>query len=173
MSQLLIWFLFSIGFALPTGAIQKQVESEIERINSLRETMVQGVVPPVTESLFVSVCGPVGQSLQKLGKKTGWTVRQASHKNRNLTNKPSKIELSAIQSFKNDKTKKSFWQKAAKGSFYFQRIDTVAACLSCHGAKQSRPDFIKKKYPKDLAFDFAIGDLRGIYSVFVKKKTKR
>jgi hypothetical protein len=41
------------------------------------------------------------------------------------------------------------------------------ACLACHGSEDTRPDFVKQGYPDDKAFDFEVGDLRGVYSGFV------
>lgn len=41
----------------------------------------------------------------------------------------------------------------------------------CSG-KERRPDFVKKGYPDDRAYDFEPGDLRGIYSVFVPGRTQ-
>jgi hypothetical protein len=38
--------------------------------------------------------------------------------------------------------------------------------------KNNRPEFIKNKYPQDLAFDFKEGDLRGMYSVFIPELQK-
>lgn len=42
-----------------------------------------------------------------------------------------------------------------------------AACLACHGEKDSRPEFIKEKYPDDRAYGFKKGDLRGVISVLI------
>ena len=47
------------------------------------------------------------------------------------------------------------------------RITVREACLACHGAKAERPDFVKERYPEDRACGFEVGDLRGLYSVFV------
>ena len=64
-----------------------------------------------------------------------------------------------------------FWQAETidgqKGTRYYRRINVEASCLACHGGKDSRPQFIKDKYPQDLAYDFQVGDLRGMYSVFI------
>jgi hypothetical protein len=39
-------------------------------------------------------------------------------------------------------------------------------------AKGARPEFIKEKYPQDLAYNFKAGDLRGMYSVFIPELEK-
>lgn len=41
------------------------------------------------------------------------------------------------------------------------------SCLACHGTKASRAAFVKDNYPDDKAFDFQVGDLRGMYAVFI------
>ena len=58
-------------------------------------------------------------------------------------------------------------REATQGSRYFRRIVVEEACLACHGPRDTRPDFVTQGYPDDKAFDFEVGDLRGMYSVFV------
>jgi len=50
---------------------------------------------------------------------------------------------------------------------YVRPIFVEPACLSCHGEKNKRPAFVKKKYPEDLAYGFKAGDLRGIIEVMI------
>ncbi len=38
---------------------------------------------------------------------------------------------------------------------------------ACHGSRDSRPAFVKEKYPNDRAFNFQPGDLRGMVAVFI------
>ena len=70
-----------------------------------------------------------------------------------------------IQRFLKDKELQSLWSEHQGQSHYFRRIVVQEKCLNCHGAKSKRPDFVKEKYPKDQAFDFKVGDLRGLYHV--------
>ncbi|WP_244349778.1 c-type heme family protein [Thermostichus vulcanus] len=48
------------------------------------------------------------------------------------------------------------------GTHSYRRINVEATCLVCHGAKGSRPDFILKNDPQDLAYDFK-GCRRGLW----------
>jgi hypothetical protein len=48
-----------------------------------------------------------------------------------------------------------------------------ASCLVCHGAKENRPQFVKDNYPQDLAYNFHVGDLRGMYAVFIPDDMKQ
>jgi hypothetical protein len=73
--------------------------------------------------------------------------------------------------FAEDRSLVGLWMRTAlagrPGTRYLRRIRVEAACLACHGPKDRRPEFVKQHYPDDRAYDFAIGDLRGLYSVFV------
>jgi len=48
---------------------------------------------------------------------------------------------------------------------YMRPISVKQACIACHGSKDKRPKFIVEKYPNDRAFDFKVGDLRGMIEV--------
>lgn len=82
----------------------------------------------------------------------------------------------AIAQFEQHPELMGFWQEETicgqKGTRYYRRIDVKASCLACHGAKGARPEFIKEKYPQDLAYNFKEGDLRGMYSVFIPELEK-
>ena len=58
-------------------------------------------------------------------------------------------------------------RRAGGGRELLRRIDVQPSCLACHGSKDSRPGFVKDKYPADKAFNFKPGDLRGMYAVFI------
>jgi len=83
------------------------------------------------------------------------------------------IEIKIIQKMEKDTELISFWKKSKVGLHYFRRIDVQKACLKCHGSKDHRPNFVKKGYPNDKAFGFIVGDLRGIYSVFIPNQSSR
>lgn len=53
---------------------------------------------------------------------------------------------------------------------YFRRINVQASCLACHGLKDNRPEFVKKNYPQDLAYNFKVGDLREVCIQFLFRK---
>jgi hypothetical protein len=149
---------------------QSAVEGEIQKLNSLREALVQTVEPPVDLAKFKGACGPVGKTAKALAKRTGWTVRQVSHKNRNPKNALNVEEKKAFALFEKDPKKQKHWVSSKDGDFYFEKIVTRPKCLLCHGPKKTRPAFVEKKYPQDRAYDFKVGDIRGLYSVFVPKK---
>jgi hypothetical protein len=49
----------------------------------------------------------------------------------------------------------------------FRRIAVGTACRACPDPKDQRPACVTQGYPEDRAYDFQVGDLRGIYSLFI------
>lgn len=146
------------------------VEKEVKQMNEMRESLVGSLSEPVTPETFKATCKPVGMRAKQVAKKNGWFFRQVSHKNRNPKNGPNPIESKALEEMSQNSKKTAFWRKDKAGHYYFHRITVQPKCLACHGPKERRPKFIKKKYPKDKAYGFKAGDLRGIYSVLVPSK---
>lgn len=125
----------------------------------------------ITEADFKRVCAPVGMQLKEWAERNKFTARQISKKYRNEQHKPSSAEVKIIERFE----KESQLQHVSvpgvmdgrKGNTVYARIPVAEGCLHCHGEKSKRPPFIAKKYPNDRAYGFKVGDLRGLYSVFV------
>jgi len=55
----------------------------------------------------------------------------------------------------------------ARGTRYLRRIVVREATLLCHGLHATRPAFVARCYAADRAFDFKVGDLCGVYSIFI------
>jgi hypothetical protein len=111
----------------------------------------------------------------EIGKKfyaaTGYQLRQISSKYRNPDNKPDKFEEKALIEFQKDKNLSEYkgvdkvnGQKVLR---YLIPLYIEEACLKCHSAKETIPEFIQEDYPEDKATDYAFGDLRGAISVTV------
>lgn len=148
---------------------------EIENLDAMRSglasTLKNSTTEPTIET-FKEVCKPVGMKAMQLSKENGWQVKQIAKKYRNPAHAPDNLHsVMALAKFENDPELMGFWQPETidgqKGTRYYRRINVEASCLACHGGNNSRPQFIKDKYPQDLAYDFQVGDLRGMYSVFI------
>ncbi|HDY69073.1 hypothetical protein LCGC14_1280840 [marine sediment metagenome] len=111
----------------------------------------------------------------EIGKKfynaTGYQLRQISSKYRNPDNKPDKFEEKALAEFEKDKNLSEYkgvdkinGQKVLR---YLTPLYIEEACLKCHSAKETIPEFIQEDYPEDRATDYTFGDLRGAISVIV------
>lgn len=102
---------------------------------------------------------------------TGYQLRQVSSKYRNPKNKPDKFEEEALLEFGKDGNLSEYkgvdkinGQKVLR---FLLPLYIEEACLKCHSAKETIPEFIKEDYPEDKATDYKSGDLRGAISVVV------
>ncbi len=176
-----LWLALSgsaIANPLPTE-LGKAV-TEVENLDALRTSLastLEGREEPITGETFKQVCKPVGMQAMKLSQDTGWQVKQIATKYRNPSHAPDTDQArNALARFERDRNLQGFWEKATingePGVRYYRRIDVQATCLGCHGAKADRPEFVQANYPDDRAYDFSVGDLRGMYAVFIPDSTK-
>lgn len=148
---------------------------QIEQLDNLRSGLastLEGTPAEPTVQTFKEVCKPVGMRAKQLSRENGWQVKQIAKKYRNPAHAPDGESAQvALQVFDENPDLAGYWKRESvngeDGVRYFRRINVEASCLECHGAKGDRPQFVKDKYPQDLAYDFEVGDLRGMYSVFI------
>lgn len=141
----------------------------IEMRSALARTFIRSDTGEITEDTFKKVCGAVAKRVKEMTEKEGVTIRHAAIKNRNPKNAATPEETKTIRMFQKDKGMKELWEDftvdGKRQIRYTKPIYVEKACLACHGEKDSRPAFIKEKYPDDKAYGFKAGDLRGIISV--------
>ncbi len=179
ISGLLILFVTLFSPAIASAEAINSTELgkaviEIENLTQMRSQLasyLKDSTDPVTPDTFKEVCKPVGMRSKEIAKENGWKIKPVASKYRNPDHKPNLQEQIALAQFNNNPELIGFWQEDSvngeKGLHYFRRINVEGSCLACHGAKNNRPEFIKNKFPQDLAYDFKEGDLRGMYSVFI------
>lgn len=178
LSSIVLGLCCSIG--AEGAAAPSQVDQAFEKLtalNTMREGLaatLDGRKEPITEETFKRVCMPVGKALKEWAAKVGYEARQVAMKNRNPSNALTATDEPVFAKFAADSRLRRFEQEVVSGGRsgvqLYARIPVVAACLHCHGAEVTRPEFIKEKYRADKAFGFKVGDLRGLYSVFIPKK---
>lgn len=155
-------------------ALAKAVQ-EIEYLDAMRSGLASGLEGMTTEPTMETmkqVCRPLGMRAMQLSQENGWQVKQLSEKYRNPAHKPDTLNATvALTRFKQNPDLVAFWDTETidgqMGTRYYRRIDVEASCLVCHGLQASRPQFVKDNYPEDRAYNFNVGDLRGMYSVFI------
>jgi hypothetical protein len=155
----------SAGLAKAVVAMEQLDQMRI----SLASTLEGRTEEPTIETMK-EVCKPVGMRAVAIGKENGWQVRQVASKYRNPDHAPANTqERQVIDLFSRHPEINGLWEPAmaeqGAGLNYYRRINVQPSCLACHGTKASRPAFIKDNYPDDKAFDFKVGDLRGMYAV--------
>lgn len=191
----IIVFLFVIMFVIFFGCKDsnsaKRVSLESQKSNE--DYIEQG--KDIASSAFLALSGELRSAIQEGGLENALTycnlnalaltdslsqaynvdIKRTSLKYRNPKNRPSPDEVEILNEY----------QKAleSEGQLFPKVIDVAGvnkfyapiimqdACLKCHGAKASIPVYksILKHYPDDLATDYAMGDLRGIWSVTFRK----
>lgn len=126
----------------------------------------------------IEVCQQIAPGIAaNISKDTGWEVSRTSLRLRNPSNAPDLWEQRVL---------KEFEQRVAQGEDakgiehhevvssngqrdfrYMKAIPTDEVCLTCHG-KNLAPAIaakLKDLYPQDEATGFAVGDLRGAFTI--------
>lgn len=156
----------------PPDSTQRAVEQAIMSLNEMRESLAATIdTPTVDKSTFQRVCKPVGKRAKELSAEHGWTVQQLAEKYRNPNHQLDEEAHRLYEQFAETPNLEDTWiqtdREGQPGWRYVRRITVQSSCLSCHGPKDKRPDFVKNGYPDDRAYNFEVGDLRGLYTVFV------
>lgn len=109
----------------------------------------------------------------------GVTIRRTSDKIRNPKDAPTERELEVIKQFQQQKAAGKELQPLVEvidpaTVAYYQPILIQPLCLSCHGMPgetMTEDDYgiIKYLYPDDEATGYALGDLRGIFSLQIPR----
>ena len=92
-------------------------------------------------------------------------AKTVSDRARNPLNSADAYELKAIRYFKENPKAEEYYVYEEGFYQYATPLRITQPCLTCHGTKEKAPDFIQKRYSE--AYDYTIGDLRGIVSVQV------
>ncbi|MDM7938360.1 MAG: DUF3365 domain-containing protein [Cyanobium sp. CZS 48M] len=157
-----------------SAALAKAVVA-MEQLDQMRISLastLEGRTEEPTIETMKEVCKPVGMRAIAIGKENGWQVRQVASKYRNPDHAPANAQESqVIDLFNRHPEINGLWEPATAeqgaGLHYYRRINVEPSCLACHGTRASRPAFVKENYPNDKAFDFKVGDLRGMYAVML------
>lgn len=161
---------FSYAYAVDSS-IKTKAASAAAEIIEMRSGLAKSFIMPgaeVNEETFKKVCGAVGKRVKEINEKGEIKIRHAAVKYRNPVNAATAEEAALIEKFEMDKNLNEIEdtvEKDGKKFYHYTRpIYTEAACLACHGEKDSRPKFVVEKYPDDRAYGFRQGDLRGVIS---------
>jgi len=92
-------------------------------------------------------------------------MQTVSDRSRNIKNQADKYELEAIDYFKNNPDSQEYFSEQKNFYQYASPLKIEKKCLKCHGKKEDAPKFISVKY--DKAYNYKIGDIRGILSIKV------
>ncbi|MBT8271252.1 MAG: DUF3365 domain-containing protein [Bacteroidia bacterium] len=112
----------------------------------------------------------------------GATIRRISDKPRNQLNKANEAELKHIGYYKsaitNKHTLEPIVEETNEDVHFYYPIVTNDLCLKCHGSIENdiQPDLlseIKSHYPEDMAVEYGVNEVRGIWSISFQKDEKK
>jgi hypothetical protein len=183
LSALLILVsMANIGQAEPLTeqqALEQQANQRIGEFSQALKGQLQAAIKQGGLTNAVSVCQSVAPAIAAANSKDGWTLTRTSLRVRNSDNTPDAWELAQLQKFEDMNA--SGQQAADKPMVaseyivngdntefrYMKAIPTQQLCLGCHGSNIN-PELsalINKTYPDDKAVNFALGDIRGAFSL--------
>ena len=97
------------------------------------------------------------------------SLSTVSDRARNSNNSADKDELEAIDFFKKNKHEEHYFESKNPDFYQYASVLKVTSiCLKCHGKKEDAPLYIQQSY--ENAYEYKIGDVRGIISIKIPKK---
>jgi len=94
-------------------------------------------------------------------------IRTVSDRPRNPENMANQFELEMISFFKKHPDVKEKFIQNGNLYYYTKPLYIRKSCLKCHGKREETLVSIRKKY--DLAYDYKVGELRGLMNISIKK----
>lgn len=126
----------------------------------------------------ISVCKEIGQTMaEEVSQKHGAFIHRVSLKPRNVADTPNSLEAHLLKTMSADQAEgalKPLYQAgfSRDGQRYLltmKPVVTAKVCLHCHGPKETLTPEVKgalaANYPDDIATGYAVGDVRGAFSV--------
>lgn len=102
----------------------------------------------------------------------GISIRNVSDRPRNSINQADEFEIIAIRNFtRNPALTENFSlikQNNEEYFFYSSPIKIEPYCIQCHGKKEETLPYIAQRY--NSAYDYKVGDIRGITSIKIPRK---
>jgi len=143
----------------------------------LKGTLLEAIEAGGPEAA-IAVCNTAAPAIAKVAtSSSGWSLGRTALKVRNPENAPDAWERDILLKFQDqaaqgaDMAALEHYETTTKDGKrvfrYMKAIPTGAPCLTCHGSNLS-PSVkakIDELYPEDQATGFAVGDLRGAFTI--------
>lgn len=154
-------------------------EEEAEILNAIASTqqlLIQNLMAHVDSTDLepaVRFCAENAQHLtDSISKELGYHIHRLSAKNRNIRNEMNQLDWKAYRHFeqtKSDGSMATSYFDEVNQTYYSPIVLGMPLCLKCHGDAQSRDEkayaIIQEIYPRDLAIDYQLGEIRGVWQV--------
>lgn len=176
----------SLMIAVPAGAAdidERRAEARDAAMTLMQE--LGGELKQAMESggaqAAVSVCTERAPAIAaRISRERGMRVTRVSSRYRNaLLGMPDTWEAETLERFRERHQEGEPYKGMNRGERvtegrrseyrYMQAIPTEGVCVACHGPKEQLApevsEMLAERYPHDRATGFAVGDLRGAFSV--------
>lgn len=172
MKALIIFIMF---FSL--NSLANNFKEEAPKVaDSLKKNLMGNLQRELNGNGVLSALDFCHTNIKDLAKKTAtefnnqYQFGRVSHKVRNPNNTPEKWMEKYLDEFKNKKQSSKDVSPFFHNDYYLEPLWVAPLCLQCHGENIAKKtsDEINKRYPKDQARGFKVGDFRGF--IWVKKK---
>ncbi|MEI6559383.1 MAG: DUF3365 domain-containing protein [Rhodospirillaceae bacterium] len=161
-----------------TAAQASEARAAIQRFSAILGAALKSAMENAGPVATIEVCNLKAAELAKeASEATGWQVGRTALKLRNPRNAPDAWEKGVLAAFA---TRAAAGEELAKLDEtavivrdghpvirYMKAIPTAALCLTCHGGslKPEVQTRLLELYPADQATGFALGDLRGAFTL--------
>lgn len=167
-----------LGFAFAAGQqTQQGLEDEAKKKISLFATQLkQALLLAIEQDGLpgaVNVCHQRAPDIADSLSTDGWRIARTSLKTRNENNQPDEWETQALRNFEAQHKAGAKFNNLTKSELgsaqfrYIEAIPTGQLCLACHGSAvdPTLKGAIDGLYPNDRAVNFALGDIRGAFTL--------
>ena len=159
------------AFAKESRAMVKEFAGQLK--GELQSAIASG--GPIEAIAVCNVKAPeIAADLSEPGR---WTIGRTSHKVRNPANAPDAWEAGVLEEFRQRAAAGESFERMEKAEVfeigtgtvkrYMKAIPVGQVCLTCHGTdidRELRAE-IDSHYPSDQATGFALGELRGAFTI--------
>ncbi|NEW60608.1 DUF3365 domain-containing protein [Sulfurovum sp. bin170] len=140
-------------------------------VGTLQPTLDSAMKDSVATGM--GVCMSIDTAGEYNALTTDTKISRTALKYRNEKNKPDATDTTAMKELVRKGDFKAITVDAGDHYRVYKPLPTKGECLVCHGDSSKIPskisEMINRKYPKDLAVDFAEGEFRGTVVAEIKK----
>ena len=162
-------------------ALEAFVQESRAKVKAYAQTLQGALKAALADggpSAAIPVCNVEAPAIgQELSEPAGWSVGRTSYKLRNADNAPDRWEVGGLEAFlkqavagedlKTMEHAEVVEQDGQTTYRYMKAIPVGQVCLACHGSEidPAVKAQIDSFYPNDRATGYALGELRGAFTV--------
>ncbi len=183
------WFIFNtITWAEEREEYLTKAQEAVAELETALKAELETALSAGGMAGAIKICAEKATGIaSQISRRTGWSVRRVSQKLRNPLNRPDEYEYSILKEFEKQAEKDKAENKdmglerydlviiqGVKEFRYLKAITLKPVCVKCHGKPEEIAEEVKAEldtgYPHDQATGYAVGQVRGAFSVRIPVK---